>query len=204
MQKVNNWLLFIILFFCNAAYPQSNGNTTLNQAIEAARVRKMLELNLSASAMGTLPTAPHPVTQTAAETKTKTKTRVKTLPQLWSIQGLSNALRAEVVYEGRIYEVSFINDELRIGDWILVGLNEQEAEMAYLESDGNTTYAKADVVRLRLPKNALAASEMFAKAVSLNESATGAPLPTGIAPPDVIPNTKNISKLPSPLNLLKP
>jgi len=58
-------------------------------------------------------------------------------------------LRAEVIYQGEIKEVSFASEKIRIGNWFLVGINDKEAEFSILNANGKLSSKK---LRLKLPQ----------------------------------------------------
>lgn len=140
MQKANKFVFVSFLMLCLTAHAQTQPSTTLNQAIEVIKARKALELDSTAQAFS----------QTAkveAKAITNKKNTAKNSLELWAIHGLGNDLRAEVVFQGQIKELSFASEKLRIGNWFLVGLSDHEAEFSALSSDGKLSSQK---IRLKL------------------------------------------------------
>ncbi len=123
MQKLNKrvatWLLCTLC--ASAAYAQSAG-ATLEQAIEMARASKSGELGLRPAQRGN--------NEPVALAK-PVRTEV-TQPKVWSITGLNRDLTAEVVYEGKVYPLSLMRNQLRVGPWMLVRLSANSADFAYL------------------------------------------------------------------------
>jgi hypothetical protein len=137
MPKLNKclaiWLLGTVC--ATAAHAQMTGST-LEQAIEIARASKSGELGLRPSHRGNNePIAlPKPV-----------RTEV-TQPKVWSITGLDRDLTVEVVYEGKVYPLSVMRNQLRAGPWMLVRLSAHSADFAYLPN-GQRMREKTQVVQ---------------------------------------------------------
>jgi len=137
MPKLNKcvaiWLLGTAC--ATAAYAQTMGGT-LEQAIEMARASKSGELGL------------RPAQRASSEPALVNKhVRAEvTQPKLWSITGLDRDLTAEVVYEGKVYPLSLVRDQLRAGPWMLVRLSAHSADFAYLPN-GQRMGEKTQVVQ---------------------------------------------------------
>jgi len=142
MQKANKLACATLFMWCMSSFAQTPPTTTLNQAIEVVKARKTAELNLTTQAYSN---APKPEVQATPTKKINTDTSI----QLWSIRGLGEDLRAEVVYQGQIKEVSFASEKIRIGQWFLVGLTEDEAQFSVLTPSGKLSKKQ---LRLKLPQ----------------------------------------------------
>jgi hypothetical protein len=143
MPKVNS-LVCLLSLVGVSAYAQTDGTTTLNQAIETAKQRKAAELNFNASAYAR--------PQTGATASSTSKGQVaKPIPKLWSIQGVGHALKAEVMYQGLIYEISFENDAIRVGDWLLESLSAKELVLVQPKYFGKTEVSARREIRLQVP-----------------------------------------------------
>lgn len=176
MQKVNKFACASILMLCMTAHTETPPATTLNQAIEVVKSRKASELNTTTQAYG------NTVKTESAPTENK-KIAPKNTIELWAIRGVGEDLRAEVLYQGQIKEVSFSSEKIRIGNWFLVGINDKEAEFSALKANGKLSSRK---IRLKLPKP----SEFAAMWPN--------PLQDGINSADGTPRP------PVPMSLLKP
>lgn len=144
MQKANKFVCASMLMLCMTAHTETPPATTLNQAIEVVKARKAAELNSTTQAYSNTPkveTTPTPI-------KTPPP---KTTIELWAIRGVGEDLRAEVIYQGQIKEVSFASEKIRIGNWFLVGINDKEAEFSVLNANGKLSSKK---LRLKLPQPA--------------------------------------------------
>ena len=144
MQKPNKcwatWLLCMLFF--GAACAQ-NSNSTIEQAIEIARANKSGELGLRPAARAdSEPLVSLPKTvraQTAA-------------PKVWSITGVGRDLTAEVIYEGKVYPLSLVRDQVRAGPWMLLRLSTHSADFAYLPT-GKRWTEKTPVVQAFPPSD---------------------------------------------------
>lgn len=181
MQKVNS-LVCVLGLLCVCAYARSEDTTTLNQAIETAKQRKTAELSLNASAHGR-PQAGVVPGSTAKERV------VKPMPKLWSIQGVGHALTAEVMYDGRIYELSFTNDAIRVGDWLLESLTAKEVVLTQAKYFGKTERSTRHEIRLQVPRAAQAA-QLFPATTATESDAQG--------------NVTSAGRPPVPFELLRP
>lgn len=121
--------------------------------------------------------APEANAQAVKEKKTNN------LIRLWSIQGLGHDLRAEVIYQEKIIEVSFDSQRMKVGNWLLVGMTEKEIEFSALNKNGKLTNTR---LRLKLPQT--------------SEFATIWPNPTI----DGMSLTDGTARPPVPLSMLKP
>lgn len=142
MQKANKFVCASMLMLCITAYAETPPTTTLNQAIEVVKARKAAELNSTTQAYSNTPKTE----STPVPNKTIPQ---KTTLELWAIRGVGEDLRAEVIYQGQIKEVSFASEKIRIGNWFLVGINDKEAEFSVLNANGNLSSKK---LRLKLPQ----------------------------------------------------
>jgi len=181
MQKVNS-LVGVLGLLCVCAYAQTEDTTTLNQAIETAKQRKITELTLNASA--------HARPQAGVVASSVSKERVvKPIPKLWSIQGVGHALTAEVMYEGQIHELSFTNDAIRVGDWLLESLTAKEAVLTQAKYFGKTERSPRREIRLQVPSTAQAA-QIFPTTTTTERDAQG--------------NVASSGRPPVPFELLRP
>lgn len=142
MQKANKFICAGVFMLCMQAHTQTLPISTLNQAIEVMKARKALEVNSTLQALSYTPK----LEPTATTNKT---TPSKNSLELWAIRGLGHDLSAEVLYQGQIKEVSFASEKLRIGNWLLVGINEKEVEFSALHTNGKLSSRK---IRLTLPQ----------------------------------------------------
>lgn len=144
MQKANKLACVTAFMLCMNSQAQTPPATTLNQAIEVVKARKTAELNFTTQAYSNAPKSQANATPTQ---KKNTDTSLK----LWSIRGLGGDLRAEVVYQGQIKEVSLslTDEKMRIGPWFLVSLTEDEALFSMLTRNGQLSKKQ---IRLQLPE----------------------------------------------------
>ena len=148
MQKANKFACASLVLLCLAAHTETPTPTTLNQAIEVVKARKTLELNATAQTYSTTPKLETTTSSTSAATTNQKNPKKNTL-ELWAIRGVGEDLRAEVIYQGEIKEVSFASEKIRIGNWFLVGINDKEAEFSILNANGKLSSKK---LRLKLPQ----------------------------------------------------
>jgi hypothetical protein len=137
MQKLNKCVaIWLLGTACATAADAQTMGGTLEQAIELARANKSGELGL------------RPAQRASSEPALVTKpVRAEvTQPKLWSITGLDRDLTAEVVYEGKVYPLSLVRDQLRAGPWMLVRLSANSADFAYLPN-GQHMNEKTQVVQ---------------------------------------------------------
>ena len=176
MQKVNKFFFANILMLCLTAHAQTQPSTTLNQAIEVVKARKALELDSTAQAFS----------QTAkveAKVITNKKYTAKNSLELWTIRGLGNDLQAEVIYQGQIKELSFASHKLKIGNWLLVGLSDHEAEFSTLSANGKLSSQK---IRLKLPQPTELAAiwpNAISEGMSSADSTLRSPVPLSMLKP---------------------
>jgi len=143
MQRANKLVCATLFILTLNIYAQTQTSTTLNQAIEVVKARKALELNLITQSYGNTPKVKTNLTANKNNTS-------KNTIQLWSIRGVGDDLRAEVIYQGQIKEVSFSSENIRIGNWFLVGLNENEAQFSAITPAGKLSKKP---IRLKLPQH---------------------------------------------------
>jgi hypothetical protein len=165
MRKVNR-LIFMLSLIGLSAYAQNQGLTTLNQAIAIAKQRKAAELSLNTDAYASSQTA-------AANVSTSNKQVRKPIPQLWSIQGVGNELKAEVIYQGRIHELSFENNAIRIGDWLLESLTAKEIVLVQPKLFGKAEITARREIHLQVPSTQQAV-QIFPMAAVIGNDSPGA------------------------------
>jgi hypothetical protein len=157
------------------SFSQTPPATTLNQAIEVVKARKTAELNFTTQVYSN---APKPLTNAIPAQKNNTDTSLK----LWSIRGLGGDLRAEVIYQGQIKEVSFAAENIRVGNWFLVGLTENEVQLAMI-SNGKLSKKQ---IHLKLPQRSELATlwpNPLLEGVNLQDGSLRPPVPLSMLKP---------------------
>ena len=191
MQKANNALLMLMLTLSPIVWSQPQAQpqpqTMLSDAIQVAKTRKAADIALNLSAYNIKPAA-------TGESGTSLKTPLE-LPKLWSIRGVGNALYAEVIYQGRIHEVSLVQeDNLRVGDWLLVGLTTQEALFTHLAGSAHPMRKEPVKLRLSLTASIKHINDLSAQPSTGSTLAESAPLTSNANP----------ARPPVPFELLRP
>ena len=175
MQKVNKLACASVFMLCMNSFSQTPPTTTLNQAIEVVKARKTLELNLSTQPYSNAP-------KVEANTPSNKPNASKNTIQLWSIRGLGDDLRAEVIYQGQIKEVSFAAENIRVGNWFLVGLTENEVQLAMV-SNGKLSKKQ---IHLKLPQRSELATlwpNPLLEGVNLQDGSLRPPVPLSMLKP---------------------
>jgi hypothetical protein len=197
MQRVNKFGVVLACVCSMGAYAQGTNSTTLSQAIDTAKARKSVELNISAREFGGAPAS------TSSTTNSKSKTALSPL-KLWSIQGVGNSLHAEVLYQGRIHDVSIATNEVRVGNWLLVGLTDEEATFVPSGWGGKNITTSGQMIRLQVPRSSQATSQFFpTQSFGLMSPSTAA-LSASTIPNDAASALSSISRVPVPFELIKP
>jgi hypothetical protein len=176
MQKVNKLACATVFMLCMNSYAQTPPTTTLNQAIEVVKARKTAELNFTTQVYSN---APKPLANAIPAQKNNTDTSLK----LWSIRGLGRDLRAEVIYQGQIKEVSFAAENIRVGNWFLVGLTEHEAQFSVLNKNGKLSQNQ---IHLKLPSRSELATlwpNPLLEGVNLTDGSMRPPVPMSLLKP---------------------
>jgi hypothetical protein len=186
MQKANKLLLLLACVASFSLHAQVSASSTLSQAIETAKARKAIELNANVN-IGEQNRTSEPSVKKSATVQ---------LPKLWSIQGVGGALRAEVMYQGRMHEVSIANDAVQVGHWMLVGLTDQVAEFRLTGDGKKSTKNSAQTIRLKVPDRQNV-TQIFPTTSGFGMQANAMPLPLGAAPVQAM-------RPPVPFDLLKP
>jgi hypothetical protein len=122
---------------------------------------------------------------------------VNPIPKLWSIKGLGHALKAEVIYQGHIYELSFENDAIRVGDWLLESLSSKELVLVQLKYFGKAEISGRREIRLQVPSTTQA-DQIFPMTAAI-----GMELPTALGDASQ-GNTATPGRPPVPFELLRP
>lgn len=197
MRRANKFVVVLACVCSMGAHAQGASSTTLSQAIDTAKARKSVELSISARAFGGAPAS------TPSTTNNLSKPALAPL-KLWSIQGVGNTLHAEVLYQGRIYDVSIANDAVRVGNWLLVGLTDDEATFVPAGLGRKNITTSGQMIRLQVPRSSQATSQVFpTQSLGLTSASTAALSATAI-PSDATNALNSAPRLPVPFELLKP
>lgn len=197
MRRANKFVVVLACVCSVGAYAQGTNSTTLSQAIDTAKARKSVELNISARAFGGAPAS------TSSTTNSNSKPALSPL-KLWSIQGVGNSLHAEVLYQGRIHDVSIATNDVRVGNWLLVGLTDEEATFVPVGMGGKNITTSKQMLRLQVPRSSQATSQVFpTQSLGLMSPSTAALSATAI-PSDAASALSSASRVPVPFELLKP
>lgn len=165
MQKANKLVCATIFMLYMNIHAETPPATTLNQAIDVIKARKASELNVNSQAYSN---APKVDSKKESNKDKPTDNSIK----LWSINGVGNNLRAEIIYQGKIKEVSISSKNMQVGNWVLVGISEKEAIFSAFAKNGKLSRMR---LRLKLPQPSEYASIWPAPIMS-DMNLTGGPM----------------------------